>query len=101
MTNLVNTQKLESLIQFMNVIGMVAQASPNILMAIDFYKLISEVAKEQNIDASILIGESKFKDLLAAQAAAQEKMMQMQEVQVGAEAGKNVATAQAAMRNAK
>lgn len=101
MTNLVNTQKLEALIQFMNVIGMVAQVNPQILMAVDFYKLVSEVAKEQNIDASVLIGERQYKDLLDAQAAAQEKMMQMQEVQVGAKAGKDVATAQATMRGTK
>ena len=87
------TEKMESLMQFANGIMMLAQMNPAILVAVDFYKLLSDWAFELGVDVSYLIGAAEFEALQMQQQQMQAQMMQLQQMQVGATAGKDVAQA--------
>ncbi len=93
MRKMLQTEKMESLMQFANGIMMLAQMNPAILGAVDFYKLLSDWAFELGVDVSYLIGAAEFEALQMQQQQMQAQMMLLQQMQVGATAGKDVAQA--------
>lgn len=91
---LLNTERLEALIQFLNTVMMVAQAQPQILVAVDFYQLLGDIAKELGVDQSLLIGDDEYKAIIAAQVEQQQQAMMLSVAKEGSEVNKNIATAE-------
>ena len=89
---MMKTEKLESLMQFINVTSMLAQLNPDILMGINLYQSLKDMAVELGIDASILSGEREFKELLAQKQQQQQQLMNMQANQMQAQTSKDLAT---------
>lgn len=85
--------KLEALMQMMNVITMVASMNPQVLLAIDWYKLLEDFKVALNLQCSFLLTADEFKEQVAQQAEQQAQTMQMQAMESGARAMKDTSSA--------
>lgn len=88
---MMQTEKLEALLQFINAVTMVASLNPQVLGGVDFYGLLQDVAQELNVGVDRLIGEREYKAMIEAQNQAQAQASQLQAMQIGAQTGKDIA----------
>lgn len=86
-------ERLEALMQMMNVITMIASANPQILLAIDWYKLLEDFKSALNLQCTFLFTADEFKEQVAQEAERQAQAMQMQAMESGARAMKDTSSA--------
>lgn len=72
------TQKLDSIIKFINVVSMTAQLFPPILEAIDFYKMLTDLVDCLGATGYFKMTADEFKAYLAAQAEEQRRIAEIQ-----------------------
>ena len=87
------TEKIQALIQVIQSITAIASLFPQIVAAVDWYKLLSDINNCLDANNQILIGATKFKEIIAQQAQQQQAMMAMQAGQAGAQIQKDVSQA--------
>jgi len=90
---LTRTEKLEGLMQMLNIIMALAGAYPAIIEAIDWYKFLTDFKEALNIQGSFVISADDFKTKIAAQAEMQAQMLQLQAGKTGSEIAGNIAGA--------
>jgi hypothetical protein len=90
---MLKTERIEALSQFLNFTAMTAQLNPQVLQAVDFYGIISDIATELNMDKTRLVGEQKYNDIIKQQQEMQAQAMQLQSAQVGASTAKDASQA--------
>jgi len=83
--NLINTQELEKLLKFMQILQMTAELDPTMLKSSDMYKLLQEAYNNLKIQTPLMVGETAFKDIKKKQEAIQEAAMSLQGGQMGAD----------------
>lgn len=86
-------ERLEALMQMMNVITMIASVNPQILLAIDWYKLLEDFKSALNLQCTFLFTADEFKEQVAQEAERQAQAMQMQAMESGARAMKDTSSA--------
>lgn len=91
LNKLTRTEAIQSLTQMLQAVMAVAQVKPEIIGAVDWYKLIDQV--EGNLGTNILIGEMKFKQKVEQEMQLQAVSMAMQSGQVQATTAKDNALA--------
>lgn len=82
---LTRTEAVQNLLQMIQAIGAVASMYPDIIGAIDWYKLLKDINDNLDANSQIMITEREFKAQIAAAAQARQQMMQMQAGQAGAQ----------------
>jgi hypothetical protein len=90
---LTRTESVQALVQVINSITAIAALFPNIIEAVDWYKLLKDINNNLDANNQIIISETDFKKKIQAIAAQQQAMMAAQAGQAGAEIQKNTATA--------
>lgn len=93
MERMTRTEALQNLIQVLNAIGGIAPLYPQIVEAVDWYRLLADINDNLDANNQILISEQEFKDKMLAAAQMQQNMMAMQAGQMGAQIQKDVAGA--------
>lgn len=88
---LTRTEAVQALVQVLQSIGGIAALYPQIVSAVDWYKLLKDINDNLDANNQILIGETKFKEIILAQAQAQQAAMALQAGQAGAQIQKDVA----------
>lgn len=90
---LIRTQALQNLMQILNVVGAMAALNPDIVEAVNWYKLLSEI--NQNLDANnqILLTEVEFKDKMKEIAQLRAGQLAMEAGTAGSQIAKNQSTA--------
>jgi hypothetical protein len=94
-------EKLEALMQMLNVITALASLYPMIVEAIDWYGLLADFKDALNIRGSFVKTAEEFKAAVAAQAQLQAQMMQLQGAKLGSEAQRNISGAKKDEASAK
>ncbi|MFA5116371.1 MAG: portal protein [Candidatus Omnitrophota bacterium] len=87
------TEKLEALMQMLNVITAIAALYPAIIEAIDWYQLLLDFKDALNIQGNFVIKADEFKAKIAQQAQLQAQMMMLQAGKAGSEIAGNIAGA--------
>ena len=85
------TEKLERVMQLINGIAMLASLNPQVLQAVEWYKLMEDI--NEALGMSYIKDEDEFKAIVAQQAKVQEQAMLLQ-------AGQGVADIQGKMSKA-
>jgi hypothetical protein len=93
MERMTRTEALQNLIQVLNAIGGIAPLYPQIIEAVDWYKLLADINNNLDANNQIIISEQEFKDKILAAAQMQQNMMAMQAGQMGAQIQKDMAGA--------
>jgi len=90
---LIRTEAIQALTQIIQGVTAIAALYPDIIHAIKWYDLLK--ALNDNLDSSlqILVTAKEFKDIIARAAQERQQAMQLQAMQVGAGAQKDVADA--------
>jgi len=88
---LTRTESVQALVQVLQSIGGIAALYPQIIEAIDWYKLLKDINDNLDANNQILIGETKFKEKIQALAQQQAAAMALQAGQMGSEIQKNTA----------
>lgn len=75
---LVNTEKVQELLQLAQTVGMIATLNPDIVYAVDWHKMLSDINEMLDVNNQIVMDADTFKELMvkvgeqrAAQASAQ------------------------------
>jgi len=95
------TEKLEALLQMLNVITALASMYPAIIEAIDWYKLLQDFKEVLNIQGDFIVSADEFKTKIAQQAQLQAQMMALQAGKAGSEIAGNIAGAKKDAATAK
>lgn len=74
---LMRTEKVQALIQLIQVITATAALFPQIIGAVDWHKLISDINQYLDPNNQIIMGEMEFKKMVEAQAQLARQQMQM------------------------
>jgi len=90
---LTRTEAVQALVQVLQAITGIAALFPQIVAAVDWYKLLEDINNNLDANNQILIGAKKFQEQIAAQAKQQATMMALQAGQAGSEIQKNTAGA--------
>lgn len=90
---LTRTERLEALLKILQVITAIMAIYPQIVEAVDWYKLLIEFKDALNIQGDFFLTENKFKEAITKKAELMAQQMQLQAAQVGSEIGRNAATA--------
>lgn len=90
---LTRTEKLEGLMQMLNVVTAIAALYPAIIEAIDWYTFLTDFKEALNIQGSFVINVDDFKAKIAQQAQLQSQMMMLQAGKAGSEIAGNMAGA--------
>lgn len=91
---LMRTQTVQNLLQILQTIIAIAQAYPDIIHAVDWYKLLKEINENLDYNNQILMDEKKFKATIAGIAQQRQAAMMMQAGQAAGGIAKDTATAQ-------
>lgn len=94
MERLINTEALQRLLQLIQSIGSIASMYPNIIEAVDWHKLLSDINNNLDANNQIVISADKFREALEVAAAQQQEMMQMQGAGAQAQIAKTMSEAQ-------
>jgi len=98
---LTRTQAIESMIQLINSITGIAALNPDIIEAVNWYKLLKDINDNLDYNSQLLISEDEFKEKMAAGAAQAAQMQQAQMGLAGAGAQKDLAQADKAKSEAR
>lgn len=90
---LTRTEAVQALVQILNAITGIAALYPQIIGAVNWYKLLKDINDNLDANNQILVGEREFKDIIAQQAQQQAAMMALQAGQAGSEIQKNTSSA--------
>lgn len=93
MERMTRTEALQSLIQILNAVTAIAPLNPQIIEAVDWYRLLDDINNNLDANNQILIGADAFKEKMAAMAQMQQGMLAMQAGQAGAQIQKDMAGA--------
>lgn len=91
---LLRTAKIQDLIQFIQGVSAIAALYPDIIHAIDWYQLLSDLNENLDIGSKIMVTADEFKKIIADAAKMKQQAMQLQAAQAGASAAKDGAAAQ-------
>lgn len=91
---LTRTEAVQNLVQLLQAITAIAALKPEIIDAVDWYKLLKEINDNLDIASQIMITEKEFKAAMAARAEQQRQMMALQAGQLGAATAKDASQAQ-------
>ena len=87
------TDSVERLLQVLNTVGAIAGIYPQILEAVDFYKLLNDINNALGDNNGVVINEQEFREKLQQQAELQAQAMQLQAQQMQAGTQKDVSQA--------
>jgi len=82
------TEAVQRVLQSVNALLMIGSAFPSIVEAVDWYKIWSDV--NTYLGTTYATSEKEFKMKMQKQMEIQQQMLQTQQLQAGAEAGKNI-----------
>lgn len=100
MEKLTRTESVQNLLQIINAIGAVASMYPDIIEAVDWYKLLSDINDNLDYNNQILSGPDEFKQKIAAIAQVKAQAMALQAAQVAGQVQKDGAQANKANQEA-
>jgi len=98
---LTRTETVQNLIQMIQAITAVAALYPQIVAAVDWYKLLKDINDNLDYNSQILISADDFKAEIEKSAKAQEAQMMMQAGQTGAQIQKDQASANKSNKDAE
>ena len=87
-----NTDKIDSLVQLMNIMQGLLAVNPDLAGAVDWFKLLQDVSSSLGFDTAIM-SESEFTKQIEAKAQQQAQMQQMQLSNLESQTTKNKAGA--------
>lgn len=90
---LTKTQALQDMLQVIQSTTMIAQLYPEIIMAVDWYKMLEDINASLPEQNQLLIGADQFRAQVQARAQQMAQQQQAAMLQAGAQAGKDVAQA--------
>jgi len=97
---LIRTDKIQNLLQVLNAVLMIYQVKPEIIEAIDWYKLLKEINDNLDANNQIMLTETKFKENIAAIAEQRAAAAAIQAGAAGAQISKDTASAQKTRKEA-
>lgn len=97
---LLETQKIQALVQIIQSVTAIAAIYPDIVHAVDWYQLLQDINENLDIDGKIMVSAADFKNVIATAAKQRAQMMQAQIQQVGASSAKDGAAATHSMAKA-
>jgi len=98
---LTRTEVVQNLIQIIQAITAIAALYPDIIQAIDWYKLLKDINDNLDYNSQIMISEDDFKESIEKAAQQRAQMMQLQAGQAGAEVEKDMSQANKNNREAQ
>lgn len=98
---LVRTENVQALIQMIQAITAVAALYPQIVMAVDWYKLLKDINDNLDYNSQIMLSADDFKNEIQQAAQAQQQAMALQAGTVGAKIQKDTAQANKTNRDAE
>ena len=90
---LTRTQSIQDMLQLINSVTAIAALNPDIVMAVNWYKLLSDINSNLSEQNQILLSEEEFSEVIAQKAQDMRAQMQAQAGQAEAAAGKDMAQA--------
>jgi hypothetical protein len=93
MEKLTRTESVQNLTQVLQAIGAIGSMYPQIIEAVDWYKLLEDINDNLDANNQILIGAKAFKEKLMAAAQQQQAMLAAQAGMMAADAGSKAAQA--------
>lgn len=81
---LVKTEAVQNLLQTVQAITAIAALNPEILQAVNWYKLLKAINDNLNSNSQILLSEDEFKEAIEQAAAARAEAMKLEAAQAGA-----------------
>jgi hypothetical protein len=90
---LTRTQSLQDMMQLINSVTVIAALYPDIIMAIDWYKMLVDINSNLSEQNQILLSEDKFREGIEAKAQAMQAQMEAQMGQAQAGTSKDMAQA--------
>lgn len=90
---LTRTQAVQNLLQVLQSIIAISSVYPDIIQAVDWYKLLKDINDNLDFNNQIMYSETQFKAKIAEIAQQRAMALQMQAGQVAAAAGKDLSTA--------
>lgn len=90
---LTRTEAVQNLMQVLNAVLAIAGVYPQIIEAVDFYKLLKDINDNLGSNNKVVISAQEFKEKIAQAAKIQQTAMQIQAGQGGSEIMKNTAQA--------
>lgn len=90
---LLRTDKVQALLQMIQSVGAIAGLFPQIIEAVDWYKLLKDINDNLSHNSQLLLSADEFKEQIAAAAEAQQAQLSMQAAQVGGQVQKDAARA--------
>lgn len=100
MEKLMRTEAVQNLLQILNAIMAISGVYPDIIEAVNWYKLLKDINDNLDYNNQILMSEKDFKEKIAAIAEARKAAMQMQAGQAGATMQKDAAQANKTQKEA-
>ena len=91
---LTRTESLQNLVQLLQTIGGIAAVYPQIIEAVDWYKLLLDINKNLDANNQLLYTEKQFKATIKELADQRQMAMAAQVAQVGATAARDASQAQ-------
>jgi hypothetical protein len=88
MEKLVRTESVEALLQVINSIGAISSLYPNIIEAVDWHKLLSDINNNLDPNNQILMSADEFKEKLKELEEVQRQAIQLELANQAAQAGK-------------
>ena len=88
-----STEKIQNLLTVINTIGSVAMLYPQIVEAVDWYKLVSEINQLVDKNSAIMLSPNEFREKVAQAAQQQAMMMGLQAGESAAKIRKETAVA--------
>ncbi len=101
MEKLMRTEAVQNLMQILQAITVIASVYPDIIQAVNWYKLLREINDNLDYNSQIMISENDFKAQVAATAQARATAMQLQAGAAGASMQKDAAAANKTNREAQ
>jgi len=98
---LTRTEVVQNLVQLLQAVTAIVALNPQIVAAIDWYKLLQEINTNLDSNSQLMIGEDEFKAQIEEAAQAQRDMMSLQMAQAGATTAKDASQAQKTTREAQ
>jgi hypothetical protein len=95
MEKLTRTDAVDDLLKMLNSVSAIATMYPQIIDAVDWYKMLKDINERVTPNAQILLSAQEFKGVLQQQAQQAQQQMQLNEAEQGSKAMFNVAQAQA------
>lgn len=98
---LVRTEKVRNLLQILNTVMAIIPAYPDIVQAIDWYKLLKDINDNMDANNEIMLSEAQFKEKITEMAQQRQAAMAMQTAGAGAAIQKDAAQAQKTTKEAQ